>query len=325
MGENEPGNGIEPGTYAVPAELVGLRLDRALTRLLSGVSRARIQELIADGGVLVEGRPGTKAQALEEGWTLELREVPRSRLRPGGPEGPGEGELVVVHEDEHLAVIDKPAGMVSHPSSVVRGGTLSERAVERWGPLPAPQGEDRPGIVHRLDADTSGLIVVARTEPAAAGLLAQFRERRVKKEYLALVFGSPRFDSDWIEASLGRTQKRADRMRVVPEGEGRVARTFYETLERFEHFGYLLCRPETGRTHQIRVHLASIEHPLVGDRLYKGRRGLPNKLPRAAPPLKRHALHASGLSFEHPVTGLPLRFEAPLPADMQAFLAWLRG
>jgi 23S rRNA pseudouridine1911/1915/1917 synthase len=312
---------IQSGTLTVPAELAGMRLDRALVRLLEGVSRVRIQELIADGGVLVEGCPGTKAQAVEEGWTLELREVPRSRIRPGGPDAI---ELVVIYEDDHLVIIDKPAGIVSHPSTVVRGGTLSERAVERFGPLPAPQGEDRPGIVHRLDADTSGLIVLAKTEEAAAGLVTLFKERRVKKEYQALVFGSPRFDSDWIEGRIGRTPKRADRMMVVPEDEGRDARTFYETRERFAHFAHIVCRPETGRTHQIRVHLASIEHPLVGDRIYKGRRGLSIRLPREAPPLKRHALHASGLAFTHPVTGEALSFESPLPEDMQAFLDWLR-
>jgi len=313
---------IESGTLTIPAELAGMRLDLALVRLLEGVSRVRVQELIADGGVLVEGRPATKAQAVEEGWTLELREVPRSRIRPGGPAAV---DLVIIHEDEHLVVVDKPAGMVSHPSTVVRVGTLSERAVERFGPLPAPQGEDRPGIVHRLDADTSGLIVLARTDEAAAGLVTLFKERRVKKEYQALVFGSPRFYSDWIEGRIGRTPKRGDRMMVVPEGEGRDARTFYETRQAFEHFAHVVCRPETGRTHQLRVHLASIGHPIVGDRIYKGRRGLSIRLSREAPPLKRHALHASGLAFVHPVTAQAVSFESPLPEDMQAFLDWLRS
>ncbi|HED65764.1 MAG TPA: RluA family pseudouridine synthase, partial [Planctomycetes bacterium] len=198
------------------------------------------------------------------------------------------------------------------------------RLTERYGSLPSPQGEDRPGIVHRLDADTSGLIVVGRSEEAAAGLVEAFRGHRVEKRYLAIVFGVPRFDSDWIEAPLGRATGRADRVRVVEPGEGRDARTFYRTLERFERFALVEALPETGRTHQIRVHLASIDHPLVGDRVYRGRRGLSRKLPREAPAPKRHALHAAGLGFEHPVTGEPLAFESAPPADMERFLRWLR-
>lgn len=314
---------IRPGRYAVPAELAGQRLDRALARLVPGVSRARIQELIADGGVRVDGRAASKPSApVEAGAEIELLDVPRGRLRPGGP---ATGELRVVHEDRHLAVIDKPAGIVSHPSTVVRGGTVSERAVERWGPLPAPQGPDRPGIVHRLDADTSGLLVIALTEEAATGLVRLFRERAVEKEYLAIVFGEPRFDSDWIELPIGRAPARPDRMTVVEPGEGRAARTFYETRERFGAFALVACRPETGRTHQVRVHLAAIDHPLVGDRVYRGRKGLRRVVPADAPPVTRHALHASRLRFVHPVTGEVVEVRAALPEDMEGWLEWLRG
>ena len=310
--------------FRVPTELAGLRLDLALTRLVGGISRGRVQEWVRDGGVRVEGElAGRTSLAVEEGWTLEVFDVPRSRIRRGGPSGPG-AKLDIVFEDEHLIVLQKPAGMVVHPSTVVRGGTLSERLTERYGSLPSPQGEDRPGIVHRLDADTSGLIVVGRSEEAAAGLVEAFRGHRVEKRYLAIVFGVPRFDSDWIEAPLGRATGRADRVRVVEPGEGRDARTFYRTLERFERFALVEALPETGRTHQIRVHLASIDHPLVGDRVYRGRRGLSRKLPREAPAPKRHALHAAGLGFEHPVTGEPLAFESAPPADMERFLRWLR-
>ena len=306
----------------VPQSLAGERLDLALVELLQGaLSRTRIQELILDGGVVVEGAPAERAALLlESGQCVELVEVPRSRERTGGPADAG---LAVLYEDEHLAVVDKPPGQLSHPTTVVRGGTLSERAVERWGALPAPQGEDRPGIVHRLDADTSGLIVVAKSEAAAGRLVEAFREREVEKRYEALVFGEPRFDSDWISTPIGRSSRRSDRMRVVPEGEGRPAETFYRVLERHPRFALLECRPKTGRTHQIRVHLASIDHPIVGDRVYPGRVRVP--LPRDAPRPARHFLHAAGLSFAHPVTAEALAFESPSPKDFSEWLEWMRA
>jgi len=309
-------------TFRVPPELAGERLDRVVTAFFEGeLSRVRVQEWIKDGGVRVAGqserRPSTPVEAGQE---IELLDVPRSRVRPGGPVG---GELTLVHEDGHLAVIDKPAGQLAHPTSVVAGGTVSELAVARWGTLPTPQGADRPGIVHRLDADTSGLLVIAKSEEAAARLVEAFRARTVEKRYLALVHGDPRFDSDWITAPIGRSNQRSDRMRVLPAGEGREAETFYQVIERFGRLSLLECRPATGRTHQIRVHLASIEHPLVGDRVYHGRVRAP--LPKDAPPLARHLLHAAGLRFAHPVTGAELDLESPVPPDFEAWLAWLRG
>jgi len=311
-----------PRRFTVKAHQAGERLDRVLVEQLKGkLSRTRIQELIQDGGVKIDGVPAERAaQQLEEGQSVELREVESSRLRPGGPE---HGELVVLFEDEHLAVCDKPPGQLAHPTTVVTGGTVSELAVARWGELPSPQGEDRPGIVHRLDADTSGLIVVVKSEAAAGPLVEAFRERTVEKRYLALVAGEPRFDSDWIKAPLGRAQRRSDRVMVLPEGEGREAETFYTVKERFPGFALVECRPKTGRTHQIRVHLAHIELPIVGDRLYAGRTRRP--LPPDAPPVTRHLLHAAGLAFEHPVTGQRIELESPPPADFQLWLDWLRA
>jgi 23S rRNA pseudouridine1911/1915/1917 synthase len=310
-----------PRIFLVPAELAGERLDRALVALLSGeLSRTRVQELIQDGGVLLDGRPAERpAELLEAGGTIEVLDVPRSRLRPGGPEA---GELVVLFEDEHLAVVDKPAGQLSHPTSVVRGGTVSELARARWGELPAPQGADRPGIVHRLDADTSGLLLIAKGERAAWELVRAFRERRVEKGYLALVHGEPRFDSDWISTPIGRSRQRPDRMRVLEQG-GRPAETFYRVQERFPGFALLECRPRTGRTHQIRVHLASIEHPLVGDRVYPGR--VRQRLPAGSPATARQLLHAHALALAHPIGGAPLSFESPPPADLRRWLEWLRA
>jgi 23S rRNA pseudouridine1911/1915/1917 synthase len=306
----------------LPLSLAGERLDRVLVELSGGsLSRTRVQELIRDGGVRVDGEVVRRpALRLAVGQEIAVVEVPRTRLRSGGPVG---GELTVVHEDEDLAVIDKPAGQLTHPTTVVQGGTVSELATARWGRLPAPQGVDRPGIVHRLDADTSGLLVIAKTERAASPLVAAFRARAVTKRYAAVVHGEPRFDSDWISAAIGRSDRRSDRMRVVPEGEGRPAATFYRTEERFAGFARLECLPRTGRTHQIRVHLASIEHPIVGDRVYPGRVRVP--LPAGAPPLGRHLLHASGLEFPHPVSGVPLALRSELPADFRAWIDWLRA
>lgn len=313
---------LRPRRLRFPAELRGLRLDQALCELLGGVSRTRIQELIKDGGVRVDGeivlRP---AHRLEEARALELVPVQRSRQRPGAAPG---AVFQVLHEDEHLVAIAKPPGMVSHPSSTVRGSTVAELAAERWGALPSIQGEGRPGIVHRLDAETSGVMLLARTDAAAEGLLAAFRQRRVEKTYLALVFGEPRFDADWITTPVGRAPGRPDRISVLEPGEGLEAETYYETRERLAGYALVAAMPKTGRTHQIRVHLASIDHPLIGERLYRGRRGLSLQLPPKAPALQRHALHAAALAFSHPVTGAPLRVEAPLWEDMARLLGWLR-
>ncbi len=311
---------FETRRFSVAAERSGVRLDLALRELIPDVSRTRLQELIRDGGVTVDGKIVERPSwPLEEGSVVEVRALPLSRRRRGGPEGEG---LRVVYEDEDLAVIDKSPGMVTHPSSVVRGGTVSELAAERWGALPMPQGEDRPGIVHRLDSGTSGLLIVALREEAAVELVRQFAAREVEKTYLAVVHGEPRFDSDWIEAPIGRAPKHPDRMSVRPEGEGRPAETFYRTLHRAKGFGVLSCHPRTGRTHQIRVHLASIDHPLVGDSVYRGRRGLTLKIPPDIPRPSRQALHASALRFRHPLRGEDLSLESEPPEDLQALLRW---
>lgn len=308
--------------FQVGDAAAGRRLDLVLCDELEGVSRTRVQELIRDGGVLVDDevelRPGATVDA---GQFIACREVVRSRERRGGIVG----ALEVVFEDEHVAVIEKPAGLVAHPSSIVRGGTVSELATERWGQLPSPQGEDRPGIVHRLDSDTSGLLVLAKTELAATSLLAQFKARTVEKSYEALAFGETRFHSDWIETPLGRSKRRSDRMSVMPEGEGLAASTYYETLLRARGFSHLLLRPKTGRTHQLRVHMASIDHPLVGDGVYRGRRGLHLSVPKDAPAPDRHSLHAARLAFDDPASGERRSFASPLPADMKRFVGWMRA
>jgi 23S rRNA pseudouridine1911/1915/1917 synthase len=316
--EEDPG---APSRAAYTAPAGGERLDRLLTTLLDGPSRADVQALLGAGRVRVDGAVETRSSSRPaEGARLEVELVMPERTRPGSAEG---ARFEVLHEDDALAVLAKPAGMVVHPGGQVRGGTLSELAVERFGDLPDPQGEDRPGIVHRLDADTSGVIVIARTHAAAEELMRQFADREVEKTYTAIVHGVPRFDSDWIEGALARDERRPERMAVVPDGEGRAASTFYETSERFGRAALVAAHPRTGRTHQLRVHLASIGHPCVGDRLYR-RRDTRDLAPDAPVP-GRQALHAASLAFTHPATGERVRFEAPLPADLEALLAWLRA
>ncbi len=304
----------------VPPDLAGQRLDKVLARLVPGQSRVRLREMVEDGRVWLDGAVVTKPSLpLEEGGRLEVELVERDRTRPGSAAGLA---LEVLYEDGVIAAVAKPAGMIAHPSDTVRGGTVAELAAQRWGELPAPHGPERAGLVHRLDADTSGVLLLALDADAAADLVRQFEAREVKKEYLALVHGEPRFDADWIEAPLARSRGGDGRIVVAAQGEGRPAETFYRVLERLRGYAVLACEPRTGRTHQIRVHLASIGHAIVGDALYRGRKKL--ALPRGAPAMGRHALHAARIELTHPRSGERVAFEAPLPADFATLLDWLR-
>jgi len=334
---------VRTSTHRVGEDQVGLRLDRFLSENLAFLSRTRIQELIRDGGVQVAGETVLRpSHPMELDQAIEVRHVDRSCIRRGSEEGLA---LTVLHEDAGLIVIEKPAGMVAHPSTTVRGGTVAEHAAERFGDLPSLQGEERPGIVHRLDAETSGVMVLARTEAVATSLIEQFRERTVKKTYLALVEGEPRFDTEWIRVAVGRHPQRPDRISVKPEKGGGIiikgegddippedqregtwleASTFYEVSERFRRHALLSCSPRTGRTHQIRVHLAHIGLPVIGDRLYRKFGASRPRLPKGAPPVERQLLHAHRLEFEHPLDGRRVTFESPVPADFRAALEWLR-
>jgi 23S rRNA pseudouridine1911/1915/1917 synthase len=306
----------------VGADQSGMRLDRFLTASLPGSSRTRIQDWIARGLVTVDGVPaGKSGTSVAEGARIEVTVPEAAAQRVEDAAGLCLSRIFV---DEHLIVVDKPAGMLAHPTSTLRGRTVSELARLEFGELPSLQGRDRPGIVHRLDAGTSGLMVLARSEPAFAGLQRQFRARAVDKRYTAIVHNEPRFDSDWIEAALDRNPKAPQKRMVVADGEGRASSTFYEVRERLRGFALLECRPKTGRTHQIRVHLAHIDLPIVGDRQYKHHGPLRVPLSKSAPELSRQALHASSLAFEHPLTGEPLSFTSPLPEDLARLLAWLR-
>ena len=310
--------------FEVPEELHEERLDRALVALVPGYSRSRLQQLVRDQHVRVDGLIARRPSApVAAGCELVVDLPPRYEATTAAGE-PVAG-LVVVYEDEHLAVIDKPAGLVAHPNERFQTGTVSELAVARWGSLPEVQGEDRPGIVHRLDRMTSGLMLIGRTHAALRRLKEQFQERAVEKTYVALCHGSPRFHSEWIEVPIERHPRTPERLRAATEGTGREAQTYIECVERFHGFARVIVQPKTGRTHQIRVHLHHMGLPIVGDRVYRHPGALAVPLADEAPQPHRQALHAAAIAFEHPVSGEWVRFESPLPGDMQALLDWLRA
>ena len=292
------------------------RADRWATDL-SGLSRSHVQRLITEGRLTVEGQPVRANAIVGGGTTLELRIPPPAPAEPiAQPEIPVE----VVHEDDDLLVVNKPAGLVVHPSPGHAAGTLVNALLGRGADL-APggiAGVQRPGIVHRLDRDTSGLLMVARTDAAQASLQAQLKARRIKKTYLALVQGSVSAAVGRIEAPVGRDPGRRTRMAVVPSG--RAATTGYRVRERFAGWTLLELDLVTGRTHQIRVHLQAIGHPVAGDPIYgtgTSRRGPDG--------LERLFLHAWRLELTSPSTGRLIRAEAPLPDELEAVLATLRG
>ncbi len=303
----------------------GLRLDQFLARQPEVGSRSRAKELIEQGRVRMrEGRVKAGTELIP-GQVVEFDPLPlppADRLQGDGSTPP---DLPVVYADDWIIAIDKPKGLACHPpeDKDFRGHTVASIAEHRFGPLPRLGGDDRPGIVHRLDRDTSGVMVLARTEMAFENLRSQWQARTVHKEYRCVAFGESRFDSDWIERSIASDPSHPDRMTVVQEG-GRESRTYYEVVERFVGFTHFLCRPVTGRTHQIRVHMTSIGHSLVGDRIYRSRRAQHDTLPQGAPDPGRQCLHALRLALHHPATADPIEFEAPLAMDIAQLLTWLR-
>jgi 23S rRNA pseudouridine1911/1915/1917 synthase len=298
----------------------GTRLDVFLARQPEVASRALAKSLVQRGHVHVDDGPCKPGMELSVGQVVTFRLVHEPARET--PQAPALA-LRVLHEDAYLAVIDKPAGLSVHPPGRAVPGVpyVTTLALARFGALPTNAGVDRPGIVHRLDKDTSGVMVLARTEEAFHFLQSQFKARTVRKEYRAICFGDFRFDSDYIESNLAADPHRGDRMMVVREG-GREASTYYEVVERFGDLTYVRCHPRTGRTHQIRVHLASIGHPLVGDRVYRARRS--DALPAGAPDPGRQCLHAFAIALRHPRTHEDIAFEVPVAEDMSALLRWLR-
>jgi 23S rRNA pseudouridine1911/1915/1917 synthase len=294
--------------FVVTRAEAGERLDAYVARV-SGLSRARVQRLIADGHVLVGGHPQKSRLRVSAGQRIHLRIPPAVPLTLTPEAIP----LDIRYEDADLLVVNKPAGMVVHPGAGRTTGTLVHALLAHCERLPGIGGVERPGIVHRLDRDTSGVLVVAKTETAHQSLSQQFKARVVKKRYLALVHGELRQDSGRIEATIGRREHDRKRMGVRREG-GREARTAFRVIRRLSGMTVLELELETGRTHQIRVHLAHIGHPVLGDQAYGGRR---ERRRVAAGELQadRQMLHAWRLGFHHPRTGAWLEITAPIPED----------
>ncbi len=308
--------------FTVPDRLTGTRLDRCVADLHGEWSRSRVHRLIDDGRVLVNDQPGKPATPVAAGDQIEVEEPPLQKLELVAEDIP----LVILHEDEELLVLDKPPGLVIHPAAGKRSGTLVNALLQHCGELSGIGGVERPGIVHRLDKDTSGLMVVAKTERAHLSLSIAFRRRDVEKRYLAVCFGVPAEPSGVIEGAVGRHPTERKQMAVV--SSGRPARTLYRVVERLAGTSLVECRPVTGRTHQIRVHMAHLGHAVVGDPVYSGRqwRNLANPRHRTAcRDFPRQALHAWRLAFDHPVTGERIEFEAAPPPDFQDLVDVLRS
>ena len=285
-------------------ETGGERLDVFLASRHSDLSRSRIRRLIDDGNVMVDGRAGKASTRLAVGQTVMLEFPPPSPSELL----PWDVPLTVVFEDNDLIVIDKPAGMTVHPAPGNEDHTLANAVLAHAPDIEGIGGERRPGIVHRLDKDTSGLIVVAKNERAHAHLSDQFKIREVGKVYLALVAGHPSPPEADIDAPIGR--HRHDRQRMALVSTGRPAITRYRIVTSYSRSALVEARPRTGRTHQIRVHLSSVGHPVVGDTTYG----------RSAEGLSRQFLHAYRLAFLHPATEEPMEFTAALPADLEMYL-----
>jgi 23S rRNA pseudouridine1911/1915/1917 synthase len=298
----------------LPDGLEGERIDRVVA-MITGCSRAEAADLVATGRVLLDGEPvTTRSVKVRAGQVVEVDTSELGIVEAVEPDP--SIALTVVHEDPDVVVVDKPAGLVVHPGSGNPDGTLVNAAVARWPELAEVGDPARPGVVHRIDQGTSGLLVLARTQAAYDGLVAQFSAREVEREYLTLCWGALEPTQGMIDAPIGRSPRDPTRMAVT--NTGREARTRYEVLERFTHpadLSYVACRLETGRTHQIRVHLSAIGHPVVGDRQYGG--------DRQNLPCPRPWLHAARLGFVHPVTGERLAFSSEIPPELAEVLSGL--
>ncbi len=306
----------------VPEVSSGTRLDAFLASVVPDLTRSAVQRLIEDGDVLIDGIVQKSSYKISEGEEIAVT-IPPPEPSSAVPE---EMLLDILYEDSDLIVINKPVGMTVHPGAGVSSGTLVNGLLAHCSDLSGIGGEIRPGIVHRIDKDTSGLLVVAKNDAAHQALAAQFRDHTVKRVYLALVFGSPKTDKGRVESIIGRHP--VDRKRMSSSAKhGRNAVTHWKVIARFPEVTLLKLRLETGRTHQIRVHMSESGHPLVGDSVYGGTaRANGLKSPEfkiMAKKLGRQALHAKTLGFRHPSTGDYIEFDSELPEDMQALLDYL--
>ena len=312
---------LQPLLLTIPDDLANQRTDKALAVLASmempTLSRARIQALLAEGHVSLDGKPISDAShKVKAGEVYTLILPPLERAEPEAQEI----ELTVVYEDDDVIVIDKPAGMVVHPAPGNRDMTLVNALLAHCGDsLSGIGGVARPGIVHRLDKDTSGLMVVAKNDAAHQALASQFADRSLSRTYHAVVWGVPVPSAGSIDAPLGRSSK--DRKKMAVMTKGKVALTYYRLVHNYGIASLVECKLATGRTHQIRVHMAHIKHPVVGDPAYGG--GRSGKLAEALRDFPRQALHAIGLQFIHPRTGMLKKFASKLPKDMRVLIKGL--
>lgn len=306
----------------VPPEQEGERLDRTLAALFPGHSRSALSRLIEEGHVRLDTNEVAKTSLrVSAGQTIDVDFPPPAPASAAREDLP----LKILFEDADIAVVDKPAGVVVHPAAGHASGTLVNALLFHVKDLSGIGGEIRPGVVHRLDKETSGVLVIAKNDHAHRTLADQWNTERIRKEYLALVYGGPDPPRGSVNAPIGRDPRERKRMAVV--SGGRHAITDYEVVERLRYVSLLRCRLRTGRTHQIRVHMKYIGHPIVGDQVYSGPqwRGIPDKqAQKALSALKRQALHAARLTLPHPRTGEMLTFESPLPPDLSALLDALR-
>ena len=303
---------MEATILTATPEQAGQRLDAFLAQALPELTRSAAQRLIAEGLVTVDGKAPAKSLKLSGGETVAVT-VPEPEEAQALPE---DIPLDVVYEDDDVIVVNKPVGMVVHPAPGHSGGTLVNALLHHCGnSLSGIGGELRPGIVHRIDRDTSGLIIAAKNDFAHQALSAQLQDHSLCRTYEAVVIGNLREDSGTVNAPIDRNPKDRKKMAVVPGG--RPAVTHWQVLERFPGYTYVRCRLETGRTHQIRVHMAYIGHPLYGDTVYGAK--------KAAPGMTGQCLHAVGLTFRHPRTGETVELSCPLNEEFTAFLRKLRG
>ncbi len=302
-------------TEKVPGRLAGLRLDQALAEMFPDHSRSRLSALLKESAILLDGTRAAAKARVTGGETVSATFTPRPEETAFAPE---DLPLTVVYEDEAVIVIDKPAGLVVHPAAGNWSGTLLNALLFR---NPGAASLPRAGIVHRLDKDTSGVMVAAKTEAAQLALVRQLQARSVSRLYVALARGLIERDGT-VEAPIGRHPRDRVKMAVVEEERGgKPAVTHYRVLQRLERHSWIECKLETGRTHQIRVHMQSIGFPLEGDPVYGPKPGgLDADLRAAVAAFGRQALHARRLAFQHPVSGKSVQFEAPVPADLMALL-----
>lgn len=303
--------------FVVPNQREGQRLDQYLAEMVPGISRSRLGNLIRTGHILVNGSSSKAGNRIKTGDRIEGTLPPPEPLAMIAEKV----EFTVLHEDDDLLVLAKPPGIVVHPASGHKKGTLVHGLLAHCRNLSGISGVERPGIVHRLDKDTSGVMVIAKSDKSHHGLVELFKARQVKKVYHAIVAGRPRTPKGCISQAIGRHRSNRKKMAVLQHG-GREAVTCWSVLEEFaDPLTYLEVRPETGRTHQIRVHMSHLGHPVAGDALY-GNKQQKQTVDKYG--IKRQCLHAYSLSFTHPVTGKLLEFISPLWPDMQAILDKLR-